>query len=408
MITLTSLCCNGSEILRKRNNYMNLDDIRKNIDGIDEKILKLFSERMELCIQVAEYKAKNGMEVFQGGREKQVIAGIEAKSAPHLKAASKLLFSQIMEISKCLQTERLTEFEPPETEQLKQNPRIACPGIKGSYTEEACFKVFGKKARIEYFDTFDQVFEAVKNNKADYGIVPIENSTAGGVDGTYDLLSRYDMYICKRLSIPVNHVLAALSPDCGVKKIISHEQALHQCQSFIKGLNCKTSAAPNTSIAARSVAEAGAEEKDTACICSEHCADLYGLTVLKKGIADNSENFTRFIVISKELQIEENADIIGLCLSLPHVTGSLFKLLTRFNYCGLNLTKIESRPMPPHIRKIASEKAEDKENFEVIFYLDFEGSLQNPSVVKLLKSLEKECLYYRFLGNYRDMDKGVK
>lgn len=382
---------------------MNLDEIRKSIDETDDRILKLFSERMELCIQVAEYKAKNGMAVFQGGREKQVLYSVEEKSPAHLKAATRLLFSQIMEISKCLQTERLTEPEQPKVAPIKTEPITACPGIKGSYTEEACIKVFGKNARIEYFDTFDRVFNAVGSGKADYGIVPLENSTAGGVDGTYELLSRYDMYIRKRLSIPVNHVLAALSADCGLKKVVSHEQALHQCQGFLRGISCGTETAPNTSIAARSVAEGG--EKDTACICSEHCADLYGLVVLKRDIADSSENFTRFIVISKELQIEENADIISVCLSLPHVTGSLFKLLTRFNYCGLNLTKIESRPMPPHIKKVASEKAEDKENFEVIFYLDFEGSLQNPSVKKLLKSLEKECVYYRFLGNYTDMDK---
>lgn len=382
---------------------MNLDEIRKSIDETDDEILKLFSARMELCERVADYKAKNGMPVFQGGREKEVLEGIEAKTERHLKAASRLLFSQIMEISKCLQTERLTESEYGQVSNssLNENPKIACPGIRGSYTEEACFRVFGKDAQIDYFDTFDSVFEAVRKNEAEYGIVPIENSTAGGVDGTYELLSRYDMHICKRLSIPVNHVLAAKSRDCAVNTVISHEQALHQCQGFLKEIGCKTKTAPNTSIAARDVAQG--EDKDTACICSQYCADLNNLEVLKRDIADNSENFTRFIVISKDLQIEENADIISVCLSLPHVTGSLYRLLTKFSYCGLNLTKIESRPMPDHIKKLS--QTADKENFEVIFYLDFEGSLQNPSVSKLVKSLEKECVYYRFLGNYRDMDK---
>lgn len=384
---------------------MNLDEIRKNIDETDDKILKLFSERMKLCEQVADYKAKNNLPVFQGGREKQVLDNIEAKTERHLRAAARLLFSQIMDISKCLQTERLTEHEEVSQTSLKESPKIACPGIRGSYTEEACCKVFGKDARIDYYDTFDGVFEAVQKNAADYGIVPIENSTAGGVDGTYELFSRFDMHICRRLSIPVNHVLAAKSEDCAVNTIVSHEQALHQCSGFIKKTACKTVTAPNTSIAARDVAYT--EEKDTACICSEHCAELYGLKVLKSGIADNAENFTRFIVISKELQIEENADTISICLSLPHVAGSLFKLLTKFNYCGLNLTKIESRPMPDHIKKLSEAAMEDRENFEVIFYLDFEGSLLDPSVSKLLKSLEKDCVYYRFLGNYRDMDNTV-
>ncbi|MCM1055603.1 MAG: chorismate mutase [Bacteroides sp.] len=382
---------------------MKLDKIRKKIDETDGEILRLFSERMELCEQVADYKKKNGMPVFQGGREKQVLDGIEAKTEPHLRSASRLLFSQIMEISKCLQTERLTEYERADTTAVKPDPKIACPGIRGSYTEEACRRVFGKNARIDYYDTFEQVFGAVSGGEAEYGIVPIENSTAGGVDGTYELFNRYDIHICRRLSIPVNHVLAARSEDCVIGRVVSHEQALHQCQGFLKELGCETAAAPNTSIAARDVAESG--DESIACICSQHCADLYGLKVLKREIADNNDNFTRFIVISKDLQIEENADMISVCLSLPHVTGSLYRLLTKFNYCGLNLTKIESRPMPKHIKQLFEAAETDKENFEVIFYLDFEGSLSDPSVSKLLKSLEKECVYYRFLGNYRDMDK---
>lgn len=386
---------------------MNLDEIRKSIDETDSKLLELFSERMSLCSQVAEYKAKNNMPVFQGGREKQVLKNIEAKTEPHLRSASRLLFSQIMEISKCLQTEQLTEPLEYETEYstIPTNQKIACPGIKGSYTEEACLRVFGKAAEIEYYDTFEQVFNAVSEGRAKYGIVPIENSTAGSVDGTYEQLSRHDMYINKRLSIPVDHVLAAKTKSCAIEKVVSHEQALHQCQGCLKELGCKTETAANTSIAARSVALSS--DENAACICSEHCAGLYGLEILKRDIADSRENFTRFIVISKKLRIEENADIISVCLSLPHVTGSLYRLLTKFNYCGLNLTKIESRPMPPHIKKLAENSEKEKENFEVIFYLDFEGSLLDPSVSKLLNSLEKECVYYRFLGNYRDMDKKI-
>lgn len=377
---------------------MNLDEIREHIDSVDKKILELFTERMELCGQVAEYKAKNDMPVFQGGREKQVLDNIAAQSPAHLVSASRLLFSQIMEISKCMQQEKLTDCEEIKAPALSLNPRVACPGIRGSYTEEACCKVFGQNVRANYFDTFEQVFEAVSRGEADYGIVPLENSTAGSVDGTYELFGKYDIYICKRLSISVNHVLAAREPDCKPTRIISHEQALHQCKGFITKSGCGTIAAPNTSIAARNVSQS--DERDIACICSAHCAELYGLNILERDIADSNENFTRFIVISKVLQIEENADIISLCLSLPHVSGSLYKLLTRFYYCGLNLTKIESRPMPPHIKKTAGT-----ENFEVVFYLDFEGNMSSSSVVKLLKSLENECGYYRFLGNYSDMDK---
>lgn len=374
---------------------MDLGEIRKEIDGVDAELLELFTRRMRLCEQVADYKIQNGMAVFQAGREKQVLDRIAEKAPKELEGASRLLFSQIMDISKCLQQDRLTEFKRIETGRFVKASAVACPGIRGSYSEEACIKAFGNEARIDYCDTFEQVFEAVNDGRVRYGIVPIENSTAGSVDDTYSLLEHYDMYICGRLFIPVNHVLAAKG-DGEIKKIISHPQALHQCSEFISRTSCLTEDAVNTSIAARTVAES--EEKGIACICSAHCAELYGLKVLQRNIADSSENFTRFIVISKEMQVEEGADIISICLSLPHISGSLYKLLTKFYYAGLNLTKIESRHMPTHIKRKSGA-----EGFEVIFYLDFEGSVLNPPVGRLLKNLEKDCGYYRFLGNYREM-----
>ncbi|MDE6725749.1 MAG: chorismate mutase, partial [Ruminiclostridium sp.] len=211
---------------------MNLDEIRKEIDITDSKLLELFARRMELCRNVAQYKKENGMPVFQGSREKQVLDKISAQSPNELEGASRLLFSQIMEISKCLQQEQLTEYKETEFSQLKKDPKnttVACPGIRGSYSEEACIKAFGENSHIDYYDTFDKVFEAVNSGKADYGVLPIENSTAGSVEGTYKLLERYEMHLCGRLSIPVNHVLAAKSKDIPIEKVISHEQALHQC-----------------------------------------------------------------------------------------------------------------------------------------------------------------------------------
>lgn len=378
---------------------MELEELRKGIDKIDGKLLELFSERMDLCGKVADYKRENGLPVFQGGREKEVLDKIARKSPENLETASRLLFSQIMEISKCLQQEKITQYKKIAASDFNKASKafkIACPGIKGSYSEEACIKAFGEKGIIEYFDTFEQVFDAVNSGKADYGILPIENSTAGGVEGTYNLLEQYDMFICGRLSIAVNHVLAAKSKQSEIKKVISHEQALHQCSAYLKKKGYGLKKAENTSLAAREVAQSG--ETDIACICSAHCAGLYGLEILAENIVDAGDNFTRFIIISKELQIQENADIVSLCLSLPHVSGSLYKLLTRFYFSGLNLTKIESRPMPPHIKKKSGSDC-----FEVIFYLDFEGSLLNPSVGKLLQNLEIDCGYYRLLGNYREI-----
>ena len=374
---------------------MELDEIRQDIDKLDKQLLELFLQRMKLCCDVAEYKAQNGLPVFQGSREREVLERISGAAPEGLESASTLLFSQIMDISKCLQQERLTRYKAVQYEQPVKDPAVACPGIAGSYSEEACIRAFGDGAKIKYFDTFGQVFDAVNNGEADYGVVPIENSTAGGVDGTYDLLEQYETYICGRLSIPVRHVLAAKKEAGSIRKVMSHEQALHQCGGFIKGQGLAPLTAPNTSIAARAVAEGN--YLDTACICSRHCAELYGLKILREDIADSDGNFTRFIVISRTLQIPENADTVSLCLSLPHHSGSLYRLLTRFSFTGLNLTKIESRPMPPGIKKKIGT-----EGFEFIFYLDFEGSVLNPSVTKLLDNLEKDCSYYRLLGNYKD------
>ena len=374
---------------------MDLEEIRRDIDELDVQLLELFAKRMKLCCDVAEYKAQNGLPVFQGSREKAVLKRISEMAPEGLESASALLFSQIMDISKCLQQERLTKYNAVQHVKPAENPVAACPGIAGSYSEEACIRAFGEKGKIKRFDTFGQVFEAVNSGEADYGVVPIENSTAGGVDGTYDLLEQYEVYVCGRLSIPVRHVLAAKKGADKIQKVLSHEQALHQCSSFIKEQGLTAVTAVNTSIAAKTVADRQA--LDTACICSRHCAELYGLEILNESIADSNENYTRFIVISKTLQIPKNADTVSVCLSLPHHSGSLYRLLTRFSFSGLNLTKIESRPMPPHIKKKTGT-----EGFEFIFYLDFEGSVLNPSVTKLLDNLEKDCSYYRFLGNYVD------
>lgn len=377
---------------------MNLEDIRKEIDITDSKLLELFTQRMELCRQVAQYKKENGLPVFQGSREKQVLDKIAEQSPAELEAAARLLFSQIMDISKCLQQEQLTEYKETALSGFKKDPTVACPGIRGSYSEEACIKAFGDNSKIDYYDSFEQVFEAVNSGKADYGVLPIENSTAGSVESTYKLLEHYEMYLCGRLSIPVNHVFAAKSRDADIEQVTSHEQALHQCSDFIKKNGYKQKSAENTSIAAKTVSES--DNNSIACVCSAHCARLYGLEILAENIVDIGENFTRFVIISKELQADENADIISLCLSLPHVSGSLYKLLTRFYFSGLNLTRIESRPMPPHIKKKSGSDC-----FEFIFYLDFEGSLSNPSVCKLLQNLKADCGYYRLLGNYREIDR---
>ena len=378
---------------------MNLDQLRTDIDKIDRQLLDLFVNRMRLCQQVADYKMQNGLPVFQSKRENEILEKIGDNSPEDLSNSAKLLFSEIMNISKCLQKNKLTRLEPVEAAEPVKKPVVACPGIKGSYCEQSVYKAFGDNLdRIEYFPSFDDVFEAVDKGKADYGMVALENSTAGGVSDTYDLMGKYDLHIVKRVSIPINHVLA-MKKGGDISKltiILSHEQALHQCAGFIKANpEYKTKEMLNTSIAAKTVADS--DDVTLGCICSEGCAKLYGLEPVKRNIVDNSENFTRFICISKKLELPEDADVISICLSLPHTTGSLYRTLTQFAVEGLHILKIESKPLPAQVAELREE------NFDVIFYMDFEGNMHSENVAKLLQNLQNDMKYYKLLGNYKDM-----
>ena len=378
---------------------MDLLSIREEIDKINNDIIDLYIKRMRLAEGVADYKLRHSLPVFQSSREDEILNRVEKNSPPDLAQGARLLFTEILDISKCHQQNRLTKLVPLEISATRENPIVGCPGISGSYSEEACHKAFGGRQReIRFFKTFDEVFEAVDSGSVDYGVVPLENSTAGGVGTTYDLMGKHDFHICRRLSIPINHVLAAKSDTAftDVKTVISHEHALNQCSQFLKaGGAFKALPAANTSIAAKTVADSG--ERNIACICSAACAKLYGLSVLKENISNCPDNFTRFIVISKALEVSENADIVTLSLSLPHSAGALYRMLTRFAFSGLNLTKIESKPVP------LSAGKDSGDSFGVIFYLDFNGSIKSDVVAKLLQNLKNESEYYKLLGNYEDM-----
>lgn len=374
---------------------MDLAKIRKEIDATDDQILSLFLKRMELCVGVAKYKKENNMQVFQGKREQEILERIMSESPDDLAEGAGQLFTCIMDISKCLQQRILSDAPVPHFESPKTQPvRIACPGTKGSNTEEASVKLF-PDSEIDFYPDFSDVFEAVENGSADYGVLPIENSTAGDIRQTYDLLAKYNFYICKRTQIKINHCLAA-KPGADIKTIYSHEQALKQCFGFLKEYPARQVPYANTALAAEMVANS--DDNTIAAICSERCAELYGLETVKRDIADNPDNTTRFICISKRPEVTPDADIISICMSLPHTTGSLYRMLIRFALYGLNITKIESAPVPQAKQDIK------RETFDVVFYLDFEGNALDPEVVRLMTILEEEMKYFKFLGNYKHFD----
>ncbi len=267
--------------------------------------------------------------------------------------------------------------------------KIAYQGIKGANSYEAAQRLF-PESDLTAYKSFEDVFKAVENGECGYGVLPVENSTAGSVAAVYDLILRYRFYIVGALDMSIDYCLAGLRQSTlgDIEKVISHPQALSQCEQYISSMGFEATACSNTAVAAKDTARE--KRLNLAAVCSYKAAEEYGLKVLDNHLQDNKNNKTRFIVISKKLYINENANKVSLCFSLPHVTGALFHMLQRFDSLGLNLTKIESRPIP------------DKD-FEYLFYLDFSGSVKSEGVTSLLCKLSEEIPEFSFLGNYYEI-----
>ncbi len=367
---------------------LNLDEIRKQINEKDNQLEKLFLERMTLCKQVAQYKIDNNMPVFQSAREGQIIDRVRQQAEDEYKDSVQTLFTAMIDISKFHQYHlMLADKCNMQVERLDLSGKysVAIPGTAGSYCHKAALKLFANCEEV-FFADFEEVCSAVNEGKLPFGILPIENSTAGIVSQTYNLLKNYDVKIACTTKIKVEHCLAVRKGTRfeDIEKVFSHSQALHQCSNFISENNFKTKEMSNTSIAGDFVSES---EKPYAAICSAECAERLGLEILSREITDTQKNYTRFILISKTNYWSEYADIVSVALRLPHTPSALYRLLTKFSVAGLNLVKIESMP-------IAST------DFDVLFYLDFNGSISDKRVTMLVKQLEMEMSEFKFLGNY--------
>lgn len=371
---------------------MDLKELRDKIDIIDGELLEKFQERMELCLKVAEYKKKNNLNVLQKGREQEVIDGIKSKASDQYKESAAVLFSNIMDISKSYQQCELNKnisFVSHTGFDTSEASVVGCYGVKGSNTEEAARKIFGANKKFKFYHEFEDVFKAVESGELDFGLVPVQNSSTGSISQTYDLMRRYNVYINKMVRVSIKHCLAALNTENidEVEAVYSHPQAIMQCSEFISRKKLKAVHYASTATSARYVAKSS---KKIAAICSEKCAAIYKLKVLQKNISDESANFTRFICISKDCKKEKNANRISVLMSLSDNEGSLYRMLTKFRVAGLNLLKIESRPR-------------HEGNFDVVFYLDFEGSIEDSRVNALLVELKNELGDFRFLGNYNEI-----
>lgn len=372
---------------------MDLNEIRVKIDEIDDKILELFLERMALAGDVAKYKAANNMVVFQGDRERFIIDTVKKNTPDELKKSAAFLFMNIMDISKVSQLNEITPDVAIDYEKTaKDRPSVAVQGIEGAYGHAAAKQLF-KNGSISYYASFGEVFEAVESGNADYGIIPIENSTAGEVTANMDLLEQHNVYICRTTKVECAHVLAAKRgvSESDVKMLFGHEQAIRQCAEYIKSLGGLT-VIPyhNNAAAAQMVAENPSGE--LGCICSAECAEMHGLEIVKKHIATDPNNCTRFICISKNVEVYDGADTVAVSLSIPNISGALYRLLTKFAVNGLSMTKIQSKPLPID----AKLKFPD----DYMFYIEFSGNIGDAKIRKLLKNFKDDLNYFKFHGNF--------
>lgn len=369
---------------------MELNELRNRIDTLDDDILSLFLERMDICKEVAAYKKANAMSILQTGREEQLLTRLKSLTPEEQRNGTEVLFTNIMDISKALQTqENSAEFPLVGDEFIPTKAKsVGCQGVSGSNQEAACRKLFGDTA-ITFYAGFGDVFAAVERGEVDFGILPIQNTTAGTVAETYELMRAYDFYIAARVQTEISHCLVAKKgvQTNDIKEIFSHEQALAQCSEFLRHGGFEKLNSPNTALAAQLVATS---EEAFGAICSESCAQLYGLEVLERDIANVLPNFTRFICLSKAPYLSKDAEIVSISLSLPNRKSTLYRLLTKFSVAGVNLLHLESKPILDG-------------SFDVIFYLDFAGNVADKAVACLLNELESECTYFHFLGNYSDL-----
>ncbi len=379
---------------------MDLNELRLEIDKIDDELVKLFGQRMEVAAQISDYKKENNLPIFQPSRERAKLQDVAKKADPGMENYTRVLYSMLFELSRSYQSKRSGGISPLYEEITKaiettpklfpQAPMVACQGVEGAYSQIACEKIF-KNPFILYFKNFDAVFTAIEQGMCQYGILPIENSTAGSVKKIYDLMQKHNFSIIRTFRLKVDHNLL-VKPGTklsDIKEVYSHEQALNQCSDFLqelKGANIVP--VGNTAIAAEMVAKS--ERKDVAAISSRSCSELYGLECLASSIQDKGNNRTRFICISKNLEIYPGSDKTSIMMILPHRPGSLYKVLARLYTLGINVTKLESRPIP------------DRE-FEFMFYFDLETSIYSEEFIQLMCELDELCEEFKYFGSYTEV-----
>ena len=377
-----------------------LDDYRRELDQIDREIVEKLEERMRTAEKIAVYKKENALPVLDALREREKIDQITEMAAEDMASYTRILYNTIMEMSKDHQR-KVLQIESPVVQAIKkaleETPKVfpakatvACQGVEGAYSQQACEKLF-KMPKIMFMKNFNGVFAAINQGLCQYGILPLENSTAGSVNQIYDLMMKYNFYIVKSVKLKIDHSLLAKK---GVKKedvreIFSHEQAIMQCEEYLKNFpQAKITVCENTAEAAKMVAES--DRNDVAALASFACGQLYGLNCIEEDVQDNGNNYTRFICISKKMEIYPGADKTSLMLIVSHKPGSLYNVLARFNALGIQIFKLESRPIP-------------ERDFDFMFYFDVEAEVYSEEFVRLMSQLDELSQECKYLGSYTEI-----
>ena len=379
-----------------------LGELRQQIDQIDSQIFSLFAERARVSEGVAAYKREHGLRVFDPARERQKVASAAAAAPEDLATYAQVLMELLMEASRSRQHALLGDVEKDPVlaridaarastpELFPRSACVCCQGVEGAYSQMAAEKFF-RRPQIAYAPSFDAVFRTVEQGLAEFGVLPLENSTAGSVNQMFDLMVEHSFYVVRTTRVRVEHTLLARRGATieGIRDIYSHEQAIGQCAEFLSGLpDVRVHVCENTAVAAKRVAESG--RTDVAALSSRSCADLYDLDVLVADAQDHDNNYTRFACISRDLRIYPGADRTSLMIVLPHEPGALYKLLAKFYALDINLLKLESRPIP-------------ERDFEFRFYFDIECPVAAPEFSALMSSIGSLCQECRYLGSYAEV-----
>lgn len=379
---------------------MDIKELRSIIDETDNEICDLFKKRMDAAYKIAQYKMEHDLPVLAPVREREILSRLSVRAGDELETYVRTLYNTIFDLSRSYQTrlmgkegesyKKILETAENTEKVFPKRASVACQGREGAYSQLAAERLFSSPG-IVYNSTFEGVFKAVESGLCEFGVLPLENSTAGSVNAVYDLLIKHDVSIVRSVRIKVAHSLLALpgAKLSEITRIYSHEQAISQCSSFLSTLK-GVSVIPFANTAAAAEAVSQSQDKKCAAISSRFCAELYGLQTLSESVQNQDNNYTRFICFTKKPRIYPGADRTSFMIVIPNKAGSLFRVLSKFNAIGINMLKLESRPIP-------------ERDFESMFYFDVEESVNSPEFAELIAELESSCEKFKYLGSYSEI-----